>query len=126
MTAAAHESWTRLQTLLNQLRPGDAITARETIAATQLEPETVDLVLAALTRAELFQRTGETFIRQALIEVPQLPREDPRRRRVNWRSPWRLGSRRESCGYFSSDRFFLNSSHRRDVAGSRVFSLPTR
>jgi hypothetical protein len=82
MTAAAHESWTRLQTLLNQLRPGDTITARETIAATQLEPETVDLVLAALTRAELFQQTGETFVRQAVLEVPE-PREDLRRRRVS-------------------------------------------
>jgi hypothetical protein len=83
MTAADHESWTRLQTLLNQLRPGDTITAREMIAATQLEPETVDLMLAALTRAELFQRTGETFVRQALIEVPQPAREDLRRRRVS-------------------------------------------
>jgi len=58
------QSWTRLEAYLAGLRPGDVITVNETIEKTDLAPETVHIVLAALTKANLFERSGDRFTRR--------------------------------------------------------------
>jgi hypothetical protein len=68
--------WKRLDALLNRLQPGDAITASETVAATRLGRETVDLILTGLTRAELFAQSGDVFVRRSALHVAK-----PSRRR---------------------------------------------
>jgi DNA-binding MarR family transcriptional regulator len=60
-------SWTRLETYLASLHPGDVITVNDTIEHTDLAPETVHIVLAALTKANLFERSGDRFTRRAAI-----------------------------------------------------------
>jgi hypothetical protein len=56
-------SWLRLKAFLAGLRPGDVITARHTVEHTHVAPESVDVVLSALTRANLFEQHGEYFVR---------------------------------------------------------------
>jgi hypothetical protein len=56
-------SWLRLKAFLAGLRPGDVITARHTVEYTCVAPESVDVVLNALTRANLFEQHGEYFVR---------------------------------------------------------------
>jgi DNA-binding IclR family transcriptional regulator len=61
------QSWTRLEAYLASLHPGDVITVNDTIENTDLAPETVHIVLAALTKANLFERNGDRFTRRAAI-----------------------------------------------------------
>jgi DNA-binding MarR family transcriptional regulator len=61
------QSWTRLEAYLASLHPGDVITVNDTIENTDLAPETVHIVLAALTKANLFERSGDRFTRRAAI-----------------------------------------------------------
>jgi hypothetical protein len=61
------DAWLRLKAYLAELRPGDVITTRGTVTQTQLEPESVEVVLSALTRANLFERRGDFFIRLNLL-----------------------------------------------------------
>jgi DNA-binding MarR family transcriptional regulator len=61
------QSWTRLEAYLASLHPGDVITINDTIEHTDLAPETVHIVLAALTKADLFERHGDRFTRRAAI-----------------------------------------------------------
>jgi hypothetical protein len=61
------QSWTRLESYLASLRPGDVITVNETIEKTDLAPETVHIVLAALTKANLFERSGDRFTRRTAL-----------------------------------------------------------
>jgi DNA-binding MarR family transcriptional regulator len=63
------QSWTRLEAYLASLHPGDVITVNDTIENTDLSPETVHLVLAGLTKANLFERSGDRFTRRAAISV---------------------------------------------------------
>jgi DNA-binding IclR family transcriptional regulator len=61
------QSWTRLESYLASLHPGDVITVNDTIENTDLAPETVHIVLAALTKADLFERNGDRFTRRQAI-----------------------------------------------------------
>ena len=61
------ESWTRLEAYLASLQPGDVITVNDTIENTDLAPETVHIVLSALTKANLFERSGDRFTRRAVM-----------------------------------------------------------
>jgi DNA-binding IclR family transcriptional regulator len=63
------QSWTRLEAYLASLHPGDVITINDTIENTDLPPETVHLVLAGLTKANLFERSGDRFTRRSVISV---------------------------------------------------------
>jgi hypothetical protein len=58
------ESWARLEHYLSSLRPGDVTTVAETMGATALTSETVAMVLDALSRAELFDRRDQHYIRR--------------------------------------------------------------
>ena len=60
-------SWTRLEAYLASLRPGDVITVNDTIEKTDLAPETVHIVLSALTKANLFERSGDRFTRRSAM-----------------------------------------------------------
>jgi DNA-binding MarR family transcriptional regulator len=60
-------SWTRLEAYLASLHHGDVITVNDTIENTDLAPETVHRVLAALTKANLFERSGDRFTRRPVI-----------------------------------------------------------
>ena len=61
------DRWERLQELLIQLKPGQRVTISSLAARTGVEVESVDTVLQALTRAELFAQVNETtFIRERL------------------------------------------------------------
>jgi hypothetical protein len=61
------QSWMRLEAYLASLHPGDVITVNDTIENTDLAPETVHIVLAALTKADLFERNGDRFTRRSAI-----------------------------------------------------------
>lgn len=62
--------WRRLDQLLEDLRPGQTITVRGVAARTGLDTDSVDTVLEALTRAELFARIDDTtFVRDSLMKV---------------------------------------------------------
>ena len=63
------QSWTRLEAYLASLHPGDVITVNDTIKNTDLAPETVHIVLAALTKANLFERSGDRFTRRSAISL---------------------------------------------------------
>jgi DNA-binding GntR family transcriptional regulator len=73
------DRWDRLQDLLIQLKPGQRVTISGLAARTGVDVESVDTVLQALTRAELFVKVDETtFIRERLrsqvsnVETPRL------------------------------------------------------
>jgi hypothetical protein len=61
------QSWTRLEAYLASLHPGDVITINDTIENTDLAPETVHIILTALTKANLFERNGDRFTRRQAI-----------------------------------------------------------
>jgi hypothetical protein len=61
------QSWTRLEAYLASLHPGDVITINDTIENTDLAPETVHIILTALTKANLFERNGDRFTRRPAI-----------------------------------------------------------
>jgi hypothetical protein len=61
--------WDRFQRFLFGLKPGQRVTVSEVAARTGLSEDSVDTVLVALTRAELFHRTAPaTFVRDSLQE----------------------------------------------------------
>jgi DNA-binding MarR family transcriptional regulator len=66
------QSWTRLEAYLASLRPGDVITVNDTIEKTDLAPETVHIILAALTKANLFERSGDRFTRRTALRSEKL------------------------------------------------------
>jgi len=63
------QSWSRLEAYLASLRPGDVITVNDTIEKTDLAPETVHIVLSALTKANLFERSGDRFTRRSAMSA---------------------------------------------------------
>ena len=63
------QSWTRLEAYLASLHHGDVITVNDTIENTDLAPETVHIILETLTKANLFERSGDRFKRRAAISV---------------------------------------------------------
>lgn len=65
--AAGGGAWERFQELLTTLKPGQQVTVNSLAARSGLEVESVDTVLQALTRAELFvQVDAVTFVRERL------------------------------------------------------------
>jgi hypothetical protein len=67
---AADDRWNRLQTLLLALQPGHVVTVSSLAQNSGVEPDSVEMVLRALTRAALFQPRGPaTFVRQRLPAV---------------------------------------------------------
>jgi hypothetical protein len=63
--------WTRLEAMLTEMRPGDAISVDAAVAETGLLPEIVVTVLVDLERVELFKRQDENvFVRRSLWETP--------------------------------------------------------
>jgi hypothetical protein len=68
--ARADGRWERLQDLLFDLKPGQKVTIGSVAARTGLGVESVDTVLQALTRAELFvQLDPTTFLRERLRKL---------------------------------------------------------
>jgi len=66
-TRSSDRRWDCLQYLLANLQPGESVTVNDIAARTGLGVDSVDTVLQALTRAELFSRANaQTFIRQRL------------------------------------------------------------
>ena len=62
--------WDRLQRLLAGLKPGEAVTISGVAARTGLEADSVDAVLQALTRADMFaQRDPTTFVRDSYFSL---------------------------------------------------------
>ena len=61
--------WTRLEAMLTALKPGDAVSVDQVIAATDLPRELVATVLSELARLDLFARRDDTtFERRSLWE----------------------------------------------------------
>jgi hypothetical protein len=56
-------SWARFEHLIDAMCPGDVVTVDEAVHETEMVAESVQLVLEALTRAELFEKHGEHFMR---------------------------------------------------------------
>jgi hypothetical protein len=62
--------WDRLQRLLAGLKPGEAVTINGVAARTGLRADSVDTVLQALTRADMFaQRNPTTFVRDSYFSL---------------------------------------------------------
>lgn len=62
--------WDRLQRLLAELKPGEAVTINGVAARTGLGADSVDTVLQALTRADMFaQRNPTTFVRDSYFSL---------------------------------------------------------
>ena len=62
--------WDRLQRLLAGLKPGEAVTINGVAARTGLGADSVDAVLQALTRADMFaQRNATTFVRDSYFSL---------------------------------------------------------
>jgi DNA-binding IclR family transcriptional regulator len=69
MADQAGSSWDRLQDLLEGLHPGDEVHIVAAARQTGLPAGTCETVLDALTRVDLFTRTGEhVFIRRRMFE----------------------------------------------------------
>lgn len=69
--ADVNARWTRLEAMLTEMRPGDAISIDALAAETGLKLEVVVVVLIDLERVELFRRRDEkTFVRRSLWENP--------------------------------------------------------
>ena len=65
--ADSGSAWERFQELLTTLKPGQQVTVNSLAARSGLEVDSVDTVLQALTRAELFVRIDAvTFVRERL------------------------------------------------------------
>lgn len=61
--------WVRLETVLDRVRPGETVTVEALASRTGLETESVETVLRALTRAEIFLYLGRsTFVRESLLD----------------------------------------------------------
>jgi hypothetical protein len=70
--------WDCLQRFLAGLKPGEAVTINGVAARTGLGADSVDLVLQALTRADMFaQRNPTTFVRDSYFSLLFALRESP-------------------------------------------------
>ena len=58
------DGWARLEHYLSNLRSGDVTTVGEAMSETALGSETVAMVLDALSRADLFDRRDQHYIRR--------------------------------------------------------------
>ncbi len=56
-------SWNRFQAMLVAMSPGDVITVENAAVKTAMAPESVQVVLETLSRADLFERHGDQFVR---------------------------------------------------------------
>jgi len=61
--------WDRLQDMLLALEPEQTITVDAIVAETELSPETAYIVLDCLTKAGLFIRCGQVFVRRSLFRA---------------------------------------------------------
>jgi hypothetical protein len=62
--------WDRLQRLLAGLKPGEAVTINGVAARTGLGADSIDTVLKALTRADMFAQTNPTtFVRDSYFSL---------------------------------------------------------
>jgi hypothetical protein len=69
--------WAQLEDTLTRIKPGEAISVDMLVIETGLRPETIEAVLNALTKAELFERReGNVFVRRRLLS-PRLRRTLP-------------------------------------------------
>ena len=70
--------WDSLQRLLAGLKPGEAVTINGVAARTGLGADSVDSVLQALTRADMFaQRNPTTFVRDSYFSLLFALRKSP-------------------------------------------------
>ena len=99
-----HVGWNRLEATLITIKPGDTITVDSLVTETGLLPETVETVLNALTKAELFERKEHhVFVRRRLLQavVPQaVPTAAPaldQGRRYGDTNPTRAARTAPSC-----------------------------
>jgi hypothetical protein len=60
---ASTESWKLLESILTDLRVGDVVTVDQVAGQTGMTSDTVDVVLAALTRAGLFAQLDNQYTR---------------------------------------------------------------
>ena len=62
--------WHRLEDTLTMLKPGETVTVDSLAVETGLLPETVETVLNALTKVELFEpKDGKVFVRRRLFQA---------------------------------------------------------
>jgi hypothetical protein len=62
-----HAGWTRLESLLTEMKPGDSVSIDALAAETGLTPAILLTVLKELQRVELFTRQDEkVFVRRSL------------------------------------------------------------
>jgi len=63
-------AWNRLEDTLITIKPGERITVDSLAMETGLLPDTVEIVLNALTKVELFERQdGKVFVRRRLFQT---------------------------------------------------------
>ena len=103
---AAHDpqaGWNRLEETLLRIKPGETIAVDALATETGLLPETIETVLNALTKAELFERKDKNlFIRRRRLQTFVPPGVSPfatsdYRRRYGVTSPTRAARAAPSC-----------------------------
>ena len=62
-------AWTSFEACLASMRPGDVITVGEAVTRTGMTPESVQVVLDGLTRADLFEQHEQYFVRVSVRSV---------------------------------------------------------
>src|SRR5687768_8423690 len=61
--------WCRLRRLIRHLRPGEIVTARGLAQSTGVAPESIELMLDALTRGAMFSRVDRARFRRCGSDV---------------------------------------------------------
>ena len=65
-----HVGWNRLEATLITIKPGEMIAVDTLATETGLLPETIETVLNALTKVELFERKEKNvFVRRRLLQA---------------------------------------------------------
>lgn len=57
------EAWARFESLIDAMQSGDRLTVAEAVYETGITRASAQLMLDALTRAELFEQHGDGFVR---------------------------------------------------------------
>ena len=67
--SASAGAWTSFEACLASMRPGDVITVDDAVTRTGMTPESVQVVLEGLTRADLFEQHAQYFVRVSVRPV---------------------------------------------------------
>jgi hypothetical protein len=71
------DAWARFEAMIDAMQPGDVVTVADAVYDTGIGVESAQLMLDALTRADLFDHQGERFVRVRCIDALPPPHPSP-------------------------------------------------